>query len=157
MLASDREREATVLRLRAAHLDGRIDTDELEERLGRAHAARTREELDALGSDLPPPPPAATGGVPRLPGRRHFAVRRVLDAPPEAVRDALLTRVLPPLERHGFYVHREDGGTLFVENRARTGSRFRVSIADAGGGRAIVDARGAAPLSVRRAFATLTG
>jgi hypothetical protein len=37
VLASDREREATVLRLRAAHLEGRIETDEFEERAwGRA-------------------------------------------------------------------------------------------------------------------------
>ena len=33
MLASDREREATVLRLRAAHLEGRIETDEFEDRV----------------------------------------------------------------------------------------------------------------------------
>jgi Domain of unknown function (DUF1707) len=47
VLASDREREATVLRLRAAHLEGRIETDEFEERVGRAESARTRAELEA--------------------------------------------------------------------------------------------------------------
>jgi hypothetical protein len=53
VLASDREREATVLRLRAAHLEGRIETDEFEKRVSRAQAAGTRAELDAIEADLP--------------------------------------------------------------------------------------------------------
>jgi uncharacterized protein DUF1707 len=52
MLASDRERQATELRLRAAHLEGRLEVEELEARIGRAQAARTREELDAVEADL---------------------------------------------------------------------------------------------------------
>ncbi len=72
MLASDREREAAVLRLRAAHLEGRIETDEFEERVGRAESARTRAELEAIEADLPERSGAAvrpTSGVPWFPGR----------------------------------------------------------------------------------------
>jgi hypothetical protein len=51
--ASDAEREATVAKLRRAHADGRIDTAELEERVARAYAARTTDELARLVVDLP--------------------------------------------------------------------------------------------------------
>ena len=65
--ASDAERERTADALRRHHLDGRIDTDELQDRLGRCYAARTAGELAALTADLPgdEPPrgrPGATGG-----------------------------------------------------------------------------------------------
>jgi Domain of unknown function (DUF1707)/Domain of unknown function (DUF4190) len=56
--ASDAEREATVERLRVAAMEGRIDAEELEERLTSAYAARWRSELDALTADVTPPAPA---------------------------------------------------------------------------------------------------
>jgi hypothetical protein len=70
--ASDADRERTAAALRRHHLDGRLDTDELQDRLGRCYAARTRDELGALLADLPsdepaPGRPAArrpSGGVP---------------------------------------------------------------------------------------------
>lgn len=152
MLASDDEREATVLRLRAAHLEGRLDTDELEARIGRAHAARTRAELDALGTDLTSTP-ATTAGVPRLPGRRHFEERKLLALDAAAARERV--RGLVP-SRLGFYLHSEDGETLRFENRVRVGSRVHVRLRGAGPGRTLVDVTGNAPLSVRRAFALLS-
>ena len=51
--ASDAERERVAEALRRHHLDGRIDTDELQERLERCYAARTGGELAALLADLP--------------------------------------------------------------------------------------------------------
>jgi hypothetical protein len=51
--ASDEERERTAGRLRDAHAEGRLESDELEERIGHAYRARTRGELHALVSDLP--------------------------------------------------------------------------------------------------------
>jgi Domain of unknown function (DUF1707) len=49
-------------RLRRAAAEGRLDPQELEERLGAAYAARTRGELVPLTTDLPvapaPAPPA---------------------------------------------------------------------------------------------------
>jgi hypothetical protein len=157
VLASDREREATVLRLRAAHLEGRIDADEFEERVGRAQSARTRAELDAIEADLPERPAAAvepTGGVPWFPGRRHFAERKLLDAPLDEVREATLTFLVPPLERNGYPLHQEGPDVLVFTNPFR-GARIMVRFRDAGDRRTLVLAHGVAPLGVRRAFARL--
>jgi hypothetical protein len=69
--ASDADRERVAAALRRHHLDGRLDTDELQERLGRCYAARTAGELAALTADLPrdEPPRAArpSGGPPPRP------------------------------------------------------------------------------------------
>lgn len=56
---SDAEREAAAGVLRDAAAAGRLDHDELEERVQRAYAARTRSELDAVTADLPVPAPAS--------------------------------------------------------------------------------------------------
>jgi hypothetical protein len=53
--ASDAERSATAELLRRHHAEGRLDTDEFEERVERCYAAKTRGELDALTRDLPHP------------------------------------------------------------------------------------------------------
>jgi Domain of unknown function (DUF1707) len=54
--ASDAEREAAADRLRTAAAEGRLDADELEERLAAAYGARTIGELAPLVSDLPAAP-----------------------------------------------------------------------------------------------------
>ena len=59
--AGDRDREAIAERLRVAAGDGRIDLKELEDRLGRAFAAKTYLELDELVADLPPGRAVAAG------------------------------------------------------------------------------------------------
>jgi hypothetical protein len=68
MRASDAERERVAEELRRHHLDGRLDTDELQERLGRCYAARTSADLAELLSDLPGEErraaPRPSGGVP---------------------------------------------------------------------------------------------
>ncbi|UGY93197.1 DUF1707 SHOCT-like domain-containing protein [Streptomyces gobiensis] len=51
--ASHADREAVAERLREAAGDGRIDLEELEERLERAFAAKTYGELEPLTADLP--------------------------------------------------------------------------------------------------------
>jgi hypothetical protein len=51
--AGDRDREAAAERLRVAAGEGRIDLNELEERLERAFGAKTYRELDELLADLP--------------------------------------------------------------------------------------------------------
>jgi uncharacterized protein DUF1707 len=51
--AGDAEREAVGELLRRSHVEGRIDRDELQERLERSLSARTYAELDALVADLP--------------------------------------------------------------------------------------------------------
>jgi hypothetical protein len=57
----DRERDAAGELLKQAHLEVRIDTEELQARLGRCLAARTYAELDALVADLP----SQAAGAPR--------------------------------------------------------------------------------------------
>jgi uncharacterized protein DUF1707 len=51
--ASDEDRERLVAELNEHAVAGRLDTDELEDRLKSAYAARTTAELDALRRDLP--------------------------------------------------------------------------------------------------------
>ena len=50
--ASDAEREQVVDVLRQAAGDGRLDTDELDERLTLAYAVKTKHELEALTADV---------------------------------------------------------------------------------------------------------
>ena len=69
---SDADRERTADVLRSAFVEGRLTQDELDERLGRAYAARTYADLAALAADLPaaqrpfpgPLPVPATRAVP---------------------------------------------------------------------------------------------
>ena len=79
--ASDADREAVAAQLRAAGEDGRLDNDELEERLGRTYAAKTFGELAPLTADLTPtraPVPASSPASvptplpppPGVPGKR---------------------------------------------------------------------------------------
>jgi hypothetical protein len=51
--ASDGDRDRVADRLRNAAAEGRLLTEELEERLGVAFSARTYGELDAVVADLP--------------------------------------------------------------------------------------------------------
>jgi Domain of unknown function (DUF1707)/Domain of unknown function (DUF4190) len=55
--ASDADREAAVERLHTAAMEGRLDADELEERLSQAYAARWCSELARLTADVTPPAP----------------------------------------------------------------------------------------------------
>jgi hypothetical protein len=56
--ASDADRDQVAERLRTAAAEGRIATDELDERMGATLAARTYAELDVVTADLPVPHPA---------------------------------------------------------------------------------------------------
>lgn len=54
MRASDAERDAVVTALGEHFQAGRLTADELDDRMGKALAARTVPELDDLTTDLPP-------------------------------------------------------------------------------------------------------
>jgi Domain of unknown function (DUF1707) len=56
VLASDPEREAVAAVLREHAVDGRLDAEELEARLGVAYGARRRADLLPLLADLPAAP-----------------------------------------------------------------------------------------------------
>jgi hypothetical protein len=64
---SDAEREEIVSQLRGHAGDGRLDVEELEQRVARAYAAESRRDLVAITKDLPRPPRA------RHDHRRDFA------------------------------------------------------------------------------------
>ena len=51
--AADSDREAVADILREQHVAGRLDTDELQERVDRCYAAKTYADLDAVVADLP--------------------------------------------------------------------------------------------------------
>lgn len=51
--ASDADRERIAERLRKGHAEGRLDTDEFQERLERCYEAKTLGELGQLVRDLP--------------------------------------------------------------------------------------------------------
>ncbi len=81
--ASDADREAAAAALRRHYATGRLDSDELSERLSAAYAARTHGSLDQLFVDLPavPPPapaPYVPAQVPRRCGRRSCLPALVL-------------------------------------------------------------------------------
>jgi hypothetical protein len=71
--ASDAERETAVTLLRDHAAAGRLETEELEQRIGAEYAARTRGELQALFSDLPGR--ALPRGAPRQPVAMHTWLR----------------------------------------------------------------------------------
>jgi hypothetical protein len=53
--ASDADREAVVERLHRAATEGRLDADELEERISAAYASKFCSDLDPLVADITPP------------------------------------------------------------------------------------------------------
>jgi hypothetical protein len=55
--ASDADRDVVAEKLRTAAVEGRIDPEELEERLSQVYAARWVADLDRLVADVSPPPP----------------------------------------------------------------------------------------------------
>jgi Domain of unknown function (DUF4190)/Domain of unknown function (DUF1707) len=65
--ASDADREAVAERLRVASVEGRIEADELEERLSQVYSARWVAELDRIVADVSPPPPPAPLAPPYAP------------------------------------------------------------------------------------------
>ena len=56
--AADADREAAAQRLHRAAVEGRLDAEELEERLAVAYSAKWVGELDGLTADVTPPVPA---------------------------------------------------------------------------------------------------
>jgi len=70
MRVSDSERERVAQFLREQSLEGRLDHEELEERLGAAYRAKTAGELEDLIADLP------HRRVPARPAARTVRTRR---------------------------------------------------------------------------------
>lgn len=77
--ASDGDRDACARALRAHYAHGRIDEDELEERLETATRARTQGELKTLLRDLPRAAPRGRGPLSRAALRTHAATFTVVN------------------------------------------------------------------------------
>jgi len=94
--ASDADREQFVEALRQHHVEGRLTAEELSERSGRAYAARTLGDLDALATDLPPirPPAAPTTSGPGRPASPDLPRRLQPPGPKRAAAKANLIRSL---------------------------------------------------------------
>jgi hypothetical protein len=80
---SDADRERVADRLREHFAEGRLSTDELDERIAAALSAKTFAELRRVTKDLPDPEPAPADGQghgrpypPPWGGRRGFGPRR---------------------------------------------------------------------------------
>src|SRR3954454_24922032 len=84
--AGDGDREAFAAVLREQHLDGRLDSDEFQERLDACMAGKTYADLDRLGTDppggetsraraawRPSPTPTSTGWCPPSPAANRPA------------------------------------------------------------------------------------
>lgn len=76
MRVGDAEREAAAAELREHYASGRLTLDELNERVDKAFAAKTRADLNAVMTDLPSARPGgsgtAAGGPARSPGGGPF-------------------------------------------------------------------------------------
>ena len=100
MRVSDSERERVAQFLREQALEGRLDHDELDERLGGAYGAKTAGELQDLIEDLPHRRVAAS------PARRPGPPRRRNGPHPLAIAGMCLLAllVLPTLAAGGIAV-----------------------------------------------------
>jgi hypothetical protein len=71
--ASDGDRDKAARTLRHHYAEGRIDAEELEERVALATRARTTAELRSVLRDLPRPRPRGRGPLTRAAVRAHAA------------------------------------------------------------------------------------
>lgn len=77
MRASQTERDRVVDRLRTHAAEGRLEVEELEQRIEAALSARTHGDLDAVEADLPRPEPPRPRRR-RNPLRHHLVAVAVL-------------------------------------------------------------------------------
>jgi uncharacterized protein DUF1707/cell wall-active antibiotic response 4TMS protein YvqF len=73
ILAADAEREQSTQVLSRAVVEGRLTLEEFSDRVERAQAARTRDELATLTRDLPASPAPAASTELAAPQQRHVA------------------------------------------------------------------------------------
>jgi hypothetical protein len=76
--ASDEQRERAAGDIREHFAAGRLDEDELDQRVQAAYAARTQGELSAVLADLPKLPATPAQQKAELAQRRHQLQRRLL-------------------------------------------------------------------------------
>ena len=121
--ASDAEREEAAEVLRVAASEGRLDVDELDDRLGSVYSVRTRNELERLIADVSPerlgqvraivPPGKSTSGLTIKEGPGGSRWVRVRDRPENLQRPrsgkaggASQIQARSPKGRKAIFVHR---------------------------------------------------
>jgi hypothetical protein len=125
--ASDADRERVVDALRRHHADGRITSEELDERIGAVWATKHVSALATITADLPdldafaePEPGAAAVArrMPRWPGRRGFAAHWRSAAPSMETMLEVLENIAPPLNGAGYGLAERVGDrAVFVRRR----------------------------------------
>jgi hypothetical protein len=180
--ASDADREAAVDSLRRHAAAGRLDVEELDERVEKAYSAKMLSELAELQVDLPRlavrphRPVEQRRSRPMMPGRYGFTNRWHSPADARITMRELMTFVVPPMERWGYDLTQRWDGRLRFERETRPvwtilvavflfpfglfallyKDRERITIdLDEDENGTILVANGIAPLPVRRAFAEL--
>jgi len=88
MRVADADREQLVEELREHAIEGRLTSDELEERIGGAYRASTRADLDVLRADLPV---SSTSVKLALSKRKRHLRRRLLQEAGGSVGVSLLS------------------------------------------------------------------
>ena len=83
--AADADREATGERLRRHHAEGRLDSEEFQERIDRCYRAKTVGELEQLVTDLPPEPTSE--------GRLHLRGVRMIPLVPIVIAIVVISAV----------------------------------------------------------------
>jgi Domain of unknown function (DUF1707) len=182
--ASDADRERVIRALHRHHADGRITSEELEERIGTVWATKYVSGLADVTADLPelpaaPAPAAPPARLPRVPGRADFSVQWHAPAPPSEAMVATLQQLAPALSVAGYgLAERTSDRVVFARARtpgwvwpvvvltfplgllalfARTEDRVAIELVPRADGSTLVYAAGVAPLGLRRAFALLAG
>jgi hypothetical protein len=162
VLASDAERGAVADALRWHCATGRLEVEELEQRLAAALSARTVDQLERLVADLPGRPllgdpdlGAAHGKVtPGPPGLRHFRQVHELEADTELCFRQALEYMLPMMVAGRFDVISRIDRQLLVFQRH--GERVVVAFIDSGHGGTRLVVQGIARRRVRKVFAKLS-
>jgi hypothetical protein len=95
--AADADRETTGERLRQHHAEGRLDIEELQERIDRCYEAKTIGDLEQLVTDLPPEPTAE--------GRLHLRRLRMIPLVPIVIAILVISAVTTNHHGHfGFWL-----------------------------------------------------
>jgi hypothetical protein len=156
--ASDAERDQVAQRLRDHWAVGRLDEEELDERLTAVYAARTWGELRALTRDLPDTAPApdaaAAAGGGFWPGVKPFSEERHLSAAPRDAYAMALREIVPRMAERYFRLTHEDR-PRWLSFSGPVGQEITVMFLPAIDGGTTVSASGRAGRAVRKAFANL--
>lgn len=125
--ASDADRERVIAALRRHHQDGRITSEELEERIGAVWAtkyesglAEITADLPDLQPELPPEPPPldrVRRGAPLWPGRIAFSRHWRSPVAPVETMAEVLGDIAPALNGAGYALAERSGDRVVFARR----------------------------------------